>query len=342
MEKINSTIRSFLVFSFILNLAFLPLLFGQTIDPIPEEEGLSGFVNFGGAWIQMKSNTVAGSRFGDTRIDSIYKKSDSKSSALPIINGEIRYTFAESETQLFLGNAIEDWLRFDLSTALGVRHQMEGKGIFEGAFLFSAIPTEVWEDPYVAGLRRDRTDRTSIGGRLGWSRILDSNFHASYSYRDIEIDHERSGTFLGLDPAQRDLLRREGASHRAELVYTHQLSDNQWIAPTFYYTRLDLDGDAMSNDMYSFMLTHTFATRTFRVLSNLVYGFSDYEERNPIYQKTQKSDRYGISTTLLYPNLFKVKNLTGVIGAAYWLEDTNIDFYDTEVIAVTVSTLYSF
>ena len=315
------------------------------LSPIPEEDGFSGFINIGGGWMQMKSNTIAGTRFkglSQDRIDSIFDKPSSESSILPMINGELRYTFAETGTQLFIGNSLEDWIRLDMSTAAGVRQKWDDKGIFEGAFLFSAVPTEIWEDPYVAGQKREETDRTSTGGRLAWSQIFDSSFHATYSYRDINVDDELSGVFLGLDPAQRNLLNREGDHHKAEVLYVHQLADNQWLAPTLYYNRYNLDGDAMSHDFYSIMLTHTFAAPKFRLISNFIYGMGDYDKRNPIYQKTRNADRYGVSVTALYPNLFKVENLTGVLGVAYWLEDSNIDFYDTEIIAVTASTMYRF
>lgn len=338
-----SAAKKFLVFVILIGCS--AGAFAAAIEPIPEEGGFSGRVNVGASWLRVKSNTIAGSRFGDLsqdRIDSLFDEPDSESSFMPLLNGELRYTFADTRTQLFVGNSLEDWLRFDLSSALGVRKQWDETGIFEGAFLFSAIPTEIWEDPYVVGQKREETDRTSTGGRFGWSKIYNSNFHFTYSYRDIDIDDELSGIWLGLPTASRDLLSREGDHHKAEILYVHQLSENQWIAPTFYYSHYSLDGDAMSNDMYTLMLTHTFATEKWRLVSNLSYGFADYDERNPIYQKTQDDDRYGISTTLLYPNFFNVENLTGIIGVAYWLEDSNIDFYDTEIIAVTASTMYRF
>lgn len=315
------------------------------LSEIPEEDGFSGFINIGGGWMRMKSNTIAGTRFknlSQDRIDSIFDSPDRESSMLPMINGELCYTFADTDTQFFIGNSLEDWIRLDLSSAAGIRHQVDGKGIFEGAVLFSAVPTEIWEDPFVAGQKRQETDRTSTGGRLAWSRIFNSNFHTTYSYRDIEVEDELSGVFLGLDPTQRSLLNREGDHHKAEILYVHQLAENQWLAPTFYYNRYDLDGDAMSNDMFSIMLTHTYAAQKFRLISNLIYGMSDYDKQNPIYQKTREGDRYGVSVTAFYPNLFKVDNLTGVLGVAYWLEDSNIDFYDAEIITVMASTMYQF
>jgi len=321
-------------------------LFAGAIEPIPEEDGFSGYVNVGASWMRVKSNDVAGSRFGDLssdRISSLYRKPDGENNVLPMLNGELRYTFADARTQIFLGNGLEDWLRFDLSTGLGIRKQWETAGIFEGAFLFSGIATEVWEDPYVTGQKREETDRTASGYRLGWGRIFNSNFHLSFSYRDIKIDDERSGESLGwLSPAQRRLLSREGDHYKTELLYVWKISDSQWLSPTLYYQRFDLDGEAKSNHTYTAMLTHTYAAEKFKLVTNLSYAYADYDKRNPIYLRYQNAHQYGISVTAFYPNLFNYESLTGVVGAAYWLEDSDINFHDTEIVAVTVSTMYTF
>ncbi|MHC5086348.1 MAG: hypothetical protein ACYSN9_00870, partial [Planctomycetota bacterium] len=60
--------------------------FAGAIDPIPEEGGFSGRVNVGAGWLRVKSNTIAGSRFGDLsqdRIDSLFDEPDSESSFMP-------------------------------------------------------------------------------------------------------------------------------------------------------------------------------------------------------------------------------------------------------------------
>jgi hypothetical protein len=321
-------------------------LFAAAIDPIPEEGGFSGRVSVGASWLRVKTNMVSGTKFGDLsddRINNIFDEPDSSTNINPLFGGELRYTFADIRTQAFIGAALIDRLRFDMSQAVGVRKQWDTTGIFEGAFLFNFVPLEVWEDPYLTGAKREETDQTSTGGRLSWSRIYNSNFHATYSYRDIEIDDELSGVSLGfLTPAQRALLDREGDHHQAELLYTHQLSENQWVGPAVQYDHYSLDGDAMSNDIYSVMLSHTYAAEKWRLVTNLIYGYADYDEQNPIYLKTQDAHRYGVSTTLLYPNFFNVENLTGAFGIGYLKENANIDFYDTEIVAVTASTMFTF
>jgi hypothetical protein len=328
-----STVKNVVVFMILIGC--FAGAFAAAIDPIPEEGGFSGRVNVGANWMRVKTNMAASTPFADLSSDRINNRldaPDSETNITPLFGGELRYTFSDTRTQVFLGSALIDRLRFDMSAAAGVRKQWDETGIFEGAFLFSALPVEVWEDPYQIGEKRKETDRTANGGRLAWSRIYNSNFQLSGQSVPIAI----------LLPSQRGLLSREGDHHQAELLYTHQLSENQWVGPAFIYDHYGLDGDAMSNDMYSVMLSHTYAAEKWRLVTNLLYGYADYDEQNPIYFKTQDAHRYGISTTILYPNFFNVKNLTGIFGVAYLKENANIDFYDTEIIAVTASTMYTF
>jgi uncharacterized protein YxeA len=225
-------------------------VWAAAIQPIPEEDGFSGFVNVGAAYMRVKSNTIAGTKFfdiGDDRVDSVFSSPGSEEIVTPLVNGELKYTWADSRTQLFLGNGISDWLRFDFTMAAGLRQEVGDAGVAELSYLFSGMPTKVWKDPYVNGAKRDDTDRNSNGARLGWSKIMGTNAHLRYSYRDIDVDNEQSGTFLGLSAANQSLLERDGTEQQVEFLYVFQLAENQWLAPTLYYTYMDLDGEAMKN-----------------------------------------------------------------------------------------------
>ncbi len=228
------------------------------IEPIPKESGFSGFVNVGVGYLSLKSNMIAGTDLGDfgkRTIDSIFDSPDSESNALPLINGELRYTFATTRTQLFLGNQLEDYLRFDFATQLGLRQELSGVGIFGVSFLFSAIPAEVWEDPYVEGRRREETDRTSSGLRLTYDKILGSDLEVEFTWRKIDVDDEFSGrTFLGLPEFQAERLDREGDQFQLEFLYVFKLGEKHSLIPSFEYARFDLDGDAMSHHRYRVVL----------------------------------------------------------------------------------------
>ncbi len=318
------------------------------LEPIPEESGLDGYINVGASWMKVKSNSFAGPPFKtltSKKNGSIYSSPDSEDNVTAMFSGEFRYTFADSRTQLFLGNSLEDMLQFDMSNAIGIRKELDDESILEGSLLFSAMTPEVWSDPFVTGVNRDETDRESTGGRIAWGRMFGTGLQLSYSYRDIDIDNETSGQSLVgsvITAAQQPLLDRNGDHHRGDVMYVHQMNDNNWIAPRLRYDRYDLDGDAMANDRYGFLVTHVYASKKFKLVTNLSYATADFDKRHPVYGKTRDDDQYGISTTLFYPNFMNNENLTGNIGVGYWKQDSNISFYDEDMLAVTVGTLYSF
>jgi hypothetical protein len=333
------------------------LLFANAyaIEPIPEESGFSGFLSIGGGYNSVKSNMIAGNTFGDVgnrTVDSLTDSPDAKSAGSLKFNYDLRYTFASTRTQIFLGTALEDALRFDLATQLGVSQELPGKNLVAASFLFSSIPTEVWKDPYVLYYKRSRTDRTSNGFRLAWDRIFGSELQLQYSYRNIDIDDEYSGYTLGinslLNPAQIGLLDRNGDVQRAEVLYRFFFGNKKHvIIPAVTYFNYNLDGDAMSNDGFDFQLSYGYNGDVISLVINGYIGYADYDKRNPIYGKTRDDDRYGASLTAFYHKPFGwqapfFKKTSLYFNTGYLEADSNIDFYDTEIFTAGTGLLFRF
>jgi len=324
---------------------------GLSMQPMPKESGISGFINLGAGGISAESNMIAGNDLGDIgkkRIDSLTDSPDSKSDVIPVLNGELAYTFASTRTQLFLGNSLEDFIRFETATLAGVRQELPDNSLLEISYVFSAIPTEVWADPYVVDRNRSKTDRTASGLRLKYDKILGSDFEILFTWRSIELDDELSGlTQLvqrgDLTAAQTKLLDREGDSYQFEVLYPFRFeNDKHVIAPAFNYTRLDLDGGAMANDRYQGQLTYFYTGEIFNVAANLFYAYADYDETNPIYLKKRNDNNYGGTLSVFYKNLFDVERLSLVGTVAGFKSDANIDFYDTTIGFFSLSVLYRF
>jgi len=318
------------------------------IQPIPKESGFSGFLNIGGVYLDVKSNMIAGNNLvdiGEGVISSIHESPDSESNFLPSFNFEFAYTFADTRTQIYAGNSLEDFLRFDTASLAGVRQEMADSSVVGASFVFSTIPTEVWEDPYMANQSRTETDRSSQGLRFIWGNILDANLDVQYTWRKIEIDDERSGTLggLGLTPGQIALLDREGKHHRVELLYKWNFGDRHYVVPAFEYHKFDLDGDAMSNDRYGVQLTYGYRGGWFSLVANGGYSYTDYDTTNPIYNKKREDDIYGGSLSGFWHRPFGMpKGWNLVASVLGYKTDANIDFYDTDVVGTSLSVLYRF
>jgi hypothetical protein len=318
------------------------------VPPVPEESGVSGFANIGAAYLEVKTNMISGNKIvtiGDDTIDSISGSPDTEYKTIPILNGEVAYTFGDSRTQIYVGNQLEDVLQFDTAALLGVRKELGDKGTAAVSYVFSGLVTEVWEDPYVANAERDETDRNINGIRLEWDRLYGSDVGVQYQWRKIDIDDELSGTLggLGLTPGQISLLDREGDHHRGDVYYTWRLGGGHALVPAFRYGKSDLDGDAMASDVYAFRLNYAFRSEKYSVVVMGHIGREDFDERNPIYGRTRDDDVYGIGVTGFLHQPFGLPegfSLAGTVG--YYEANSNIDFYNAQAFMIGTSIFYSF
>lgn len=320
----------------------------QAGEAIPSESGFSGFIQLGAGVTSMESNMVAGSSvsgdLGSRTISSLYDSPDSETDGYGIFNGELKYTFATSGTQIFLGNNLEDLTRYDFTSQIGVRQDVGGGGIIGGGVLFTSFPTEVWEDPYITDARRQKTDRTAKGVRLTWENIMGSKFDVRYSYREISIDDEYSGidSALGLNVSQQSLLDREGDQYNLTGEYTFVINDKNFLKPSLSIIVNDLDGDAMASDTVGLQLTHTYLGERYVFVSNVYIASEEADKRNPIFNKTLDSDTIGLGFIAMYKNFMDVAELALVGSVAYYDVDSNIAFYDVNVVTSSVSCLYRF
>lgn len=317
------------------------------LRPFPEKSGFNGFVNLGAGVLRGESNLIAGTKFGDVSkatIPSIFAKPDTETTGVPIVNFEVAYTFATKRTQIFVGNLLEDFLRFDFTTQLGARYQFRDKSILAASFVSSSIPAEVWADPYVANQERQDTDRTSRGIRLTFGRIAGTGLQLQYTQREIRIDDELSGlTQLGLPFQQAALLDREGDLQRLQVTYYFEVGKRHRLAPALWFTREDLDGEAMANDLTELYLTYLYFGERFNFVTNVGFGTADYEKTNPIYGRKRDDDRAVLSFTVFDKKLFGDKaKWWGSLSVAGFSEDANIDFYDQTMAVLTLSAFRLF
>ena len=316
------------------------------ILPMPDKTGFSGFINVGGGAMAVESNMIAGNDMGDTaskRIDSISQDPDSETNGIPLINFELNYTFAESRTQLIAGNRLEDLIRFDTSSVLGIRQGFSDASSVSLYYAFSPFPTSVWEDPYAEGVNRVETDRSGEGLRIGYDRILGTPLETEFTWRKLYVDTEKSGETHALTPLQQDLLDRNGRMFSGKFTYPISIQQKRhMIIPTLEYQRYDLDGEAMAYDHYSILVSYVLNGTMFNVITNLSYALADFDEENPLFNTKREDDILGASLSVFYKKFFGVPamNLVGTIAS--YDSSSNINFYDSRINMATLSVLYRF
>ncbi|GLQ29566.1 DUF2860 family protein [Litoribrevibacter albus] len=330
-----------------LSLSSTPLI-AEPIKPIPQESGFSGSLVVGLSATEYSSNMIAGPNgdLADSNIDSLDDKPGSESDVSPFFTGELNYTFSKSRTQLFLGSALEDLVRYDLTFQAGVRQELADKSIVYGAYLFSAIPTEVYADPYQTGSSRDETDRASSGARIGWQGIMGSGFGVELTHRSIELDDEDSGDALvaqgAITAAQQDDLSREGDLNAITISYRHSIAQGQFLVPEINYRDYDLDGEAMAKSQYGGSLAYFYNTPQYSLITTVFYSHFEHDEENPIYGITEEGDSFGGSIVGTYHNLFGWEGFSGLATVGYAESDSDINFYDADVVTGSLGVLYRF
>jgi len=321
----------------------------SAIEAIPETPGWRGFVVGGVGYTDLKSNVVAGNGMLDIGLPQIASVSDaprSDDAVHPVFTGEVNYTF-ENQWQVFFGTAIEDAVTLDGVTQLGVRKDMGGPGVLQVGYVFSGIPTQSWEDPYAEGVERDETDRDSSGVRVQWDRILGSGFQSTLTYRDVSIERERSGQgvlSVACNAACQDLLRRDGDQYSFDVSYLYKLGEGSrhLLRPLVRYTTNDRDGEAMSGDAYRLQLSYVFLGQGYSVASNVAYGGTSQDARNPIFGVKTDSDLFAVDTTVFY-RLPIASGRWQAVGSVLWgEEDNDVRFHNNEVFSISLGAMYRF
>jgi len=249
------------------------------------------------------------------------------------------YTLSNLKTQFFLGQARENIVRGLFQLEAGVAHMLGEKELLEVAYSpkISGF-SKTWEDPYVTGVAREKTDFSAQGVRIRWRNALDTPLTLRYGYASSDIDDERSGeSLVELSQSQRSLLDREGDYHRLTGEYTVFANDTTKVIPLLSYTRGNTDGRAMGYDGYRIGLETKHAIgKHHRTSLYFDYEHRRHLESNPVFNERQKDDEFGITGTYSYLAPFGWKNTSIIALAKYDRSTSNISFYEIKNAGVSI------
>jgi hypothetical protein len=114
------------------------------------------------------------------------------------------------------------------------------------------------------------------------------------------------------------------------------------VRPAIRYTLDDRDGDAISGDAYRLQLSYIFLGQGYSVASNVAFGGSSFDERNPIFGVKTDSDRFAVDTTLFY-RLPTESGRWQAVGSVLWGEDdSDVEFHDSELFMINAGVMYRF
>jgi len=316
-------------------------------DAMQKEAGWSGYVLLGAGYMEMENSEIAGTKIIDLENKQInnYSSPPSQSSAIPVLNGKVRYTLDDKTTEFFLGNEMNDYLSLDAGIALGVRHEFNGIGIMGARLLVSTSPTEVYEDPLLTGANRKKTDRTAAGGGLKWEKIMESNFDLDITARNLNVDKDRNGqSVVGtvITQAEQKSLERDATIATAQVLYTFDINKENQLIPAAMYIDTNADGSARDNTAYEIQLQHVYMGGHWVVKTTVAGGASSYDKKNPVFNDKQDTTYWeaGTNVTYMQPYGWKDWGISGGLLAS--AGNSDINFYDTQIFVAYAGMMYMF
>jgi hypothetical protein len=320
---------------------------GAAQEPLPRTSGFSGYIEILGAYISTNSQLNTDS--DNKRTDSLNDSGERVGKIRPFPLGLIRYTFAEKRTQLFLGVLPENVAQGQFQVEAGVRHVLSnGTGLRASIIPLTPIGNETWEDPFVVGQNRERTDINSYGVKLAAENILGSRLTFKYGWARQTLDDESSGTFLlsqpdsFLTPDDLDDLDRDAQFNRLTAEYSFQIASRMVLKPILRYTRGDAEGDANSFDALTVQLSYLYFGKQLQASVNASVKTEWYDKTHPVFNKTRRDTSPGLFAILGYKDPFGFKDFRIDWFNAFFIANSNINFYESSNFITAIGIGYSF
>lgn len=289
-----------------------------------DASGFSWRFDVGGFYMSTKSHLEPGD--DNKQLDNLDQNRKREGEFLPVASFELNYFF-EDGPMIYLGMPFEDEPR----PTLGIAYELP-QGIEIDFSLFYSMPEEVWEDPYIMGVKRKETDENRYGGKLS---IELADFELSYELEKINVDKDKVGQRFSA-------LRREGILHQFETAYEIELAHGFELVPVIGCTLANIDGKSNEYKGYNGGIELRKLWQDVELQLSLEAGRNDYDTVHPIFSKTRKDDIFETMVMISWYNPMGYDRFALRIGGGYEKNDSNIDFYDGNAYSSFITIGYQF
>lgn len=268
-------------------------------------------------------------------------KTSNRFGALPMIR--LDYTLKDLQTKIFLGNSQDNLpkgqfaLEFGLTQSLGYTNQLT----------IAVLPTlsaleETWQDPFLTGRKRQKTNEEIGGGRVKFEHQGDNAFDVQYAFLRSELDIEHSGNALTqLTRQQRDMLNRNANFHHFNLNLHCPINPSFILRPSFQINSSDAQGDANDFAEGVFKLQSLYIKEKHVFSATFGIGRKESSVDNPIFKLPQNDKSLSLDVFYKYAEPLGYKNWS-LLGAAIWKQsDSNITFYNSQSSVLGVGLGYT-
>lgn len=325
----------------------MPSLFAR---PLADAAGWEFTLSLNAGYVSGKSNLSTSDE--NEVIEDVVSEAEPSNSFIGFPFARVQYTTQDLKTQFFLGNSRNQISTSQFQYELGMVHQFENKSKLTAAY-FPQLPlfNETWEDPYLVGQPRTKTDENTQGGRFELTRIAGGPVTLKYAFAISKVEDDKSGQSwvengISLTAQERQSLQRSSQYHRVAVETMFPVfikrDSKVFLKPTLQYTTRISDGDATSYDDYNFQLGFLIFSGRHTSVTTLNIGTTLYKQDNPIFDTKQDSMNAGIFSVYSYAEAFNWKPVTFTLIAGYSQKDSDILFYDESGLIVSTGLAYTF
>ena len=290
----------------------------HALGPPAKSEGFSGRISAGVGY--MTSTDQLKTTDENKTIDSLDDDADWYDKILPLALFNLRYTFAESGRQVYLGTPTE--LSGPPGLSLGFVQPFSDNSRLDIS-VFTHLFSEVWRDPYLTNTNRKETRKYNYGTRIAYDEILGTGLKLSYAFSRVDVNVDDIGDRF-------NDLERDGYLHTARVEYAFQLGSIMLLLPGFELSIGDLDGEANAYTGYTFGLGFRRFSKANQFMLKASVGWDDYDDTHPVFNKTRNDTRYSAFGMYTRSDLFGKDYLFGNLMAGYRYRDSNINFLEAQ------------
>ena len=301
----------------------------------PKEVGPSGFVTVlaGVSNTRSQFNTANENR----RTGSLDDDGKSVTNAFPGALFGLRYRFASSPTELSFGTSRESLQEGGMPTPeLGLTHELaDGTRLGVSIGYDPGLSGNTWEDPFVTGERRKRTDVSGLRAEVRADSIAGSAIGLRYRLRTRDIDDEGSGNFQAaqpgstLTPGDLDNLRRDSVEHSLVATYDLQLGERLSLRPSLTYALTDAEGGANSSQSLKPALVIRYNADRWDGSLTSSFGYSWYNRDNAIFDDRRNGYSAGVFALVGWKEPLGLEKWRLELMGGTGFGNADIDFYDS-------------
>jgi hypothetical protein len=292
----------------------------------PKESGFSGDILIGAVYLDKASLMNAGDN--NQVLTSFNDKAESDQRLLPGLMGNAYYTFDSLIDQVYVGVSRTKVTEGQFSPEMGYRKLLDGRSSLTLAYIPSLISSDTYSDPFVLNNERDETEQSLSAVRAKWESILNTGLSLELAYGELDIEKEKSGTYLELSQTEKNSLKRSARFGYASVEIQLPITKGIFLSPSIYAVDRVAEGDAYTYQAAGVELGFFAASGRHKLSANVRVANFSYDISNPVFNKQRDDRKYSAFIGYFYKKPFGWKNTTFTVIGNYRNMESNIDFYD--------------